>query len=117
MAMDSATSLLGTQLGAAAACAYLMQMLQKWSKTPWITEHTAGINVGVRTALALFSTIGITWAWASGEAGSHVISIAIPNGAVLLHSVWHVFVQYAIQHGWGNLLSPNPPVNPPKISA
>jgi hypothetical protein len=115
--MDGATSLLGTQLGAAAVCAYLMQALQKWSKTPWINEHTAGINVAVRAALAVVSTIGIGWAWSNGTAGGHVLTIAIPSTVILLHGLWHVFVQYAIQHGWGNLLSPNPPVAPPKISA
>jgi hypothetical protein len=103
MAMD-ATSILGSQLGAAAGCAYALNLLQKWSRTPWITSHTTGINNAVRAALALAATIGIGWAWAPIAAGGHVLSISIPSGPDLMHGIWHWFCQFAFTHVVGNSL-------------
>jgi len=106
-----ATTLLSTQLGGAAACAYLLNLLQKWSRTPWITEHTAVINKMVRAGLALATTVGISWAWsAAGDA--HVLMITIPSAAVLAHGIWHWFCQYAFTHVVGSALDAKagPPV-------
>lgn len=106
MAMD-ATTILSSQLGAAAGCAYFINLLQRWSKTPWITEHTEGINRGFRAALALATTIGIGWAWAPSIAGAHVLSITIPSVADLMHGSWHWFCQYAFTHVVGSALQKN----------
>jgi lipoprotein signal peptidase len=103
MAVD-ATSLLSSQLGGAAACAYLLNLLQKWSKTPWITEHTAGINRVVRAALALATTVGIGWAWSSTADNSHILMITIPPALSIMHGVWHWFTQYAFTHWIGAAL-------------
>jgi len=103
-----AANLLSTQIGAAAVCAYAIQLAQKWSKLPWITEHTQGINTAMRIVTSGIAAMGITWAWSPGTDGGHVLTIAIPSGAVLLTYFWHWFVQYAIQHGWGNLLTQGP---------
>lgn len=102
--MENTTSLLTSQIAAAAACSYLLNLLQKWSKTPWITEHTAGINAAVRAVLALGATVGIGWAWSSGANDTHVLMVTIPSFPVLIHGLWHWFSQYAIQHGFGKVL-------------
>lgn len=101
-------SMLSTQIGAAAVCAYLVQLLQRWSKIPWITEHTTGINAALRIVTSGAAAIGVHWAWADSSSGGHTLSIAIPSFAAILAAGWHWFVQYAIQHGWGNLLSAGP---------
>jgi hypothetical protein len=114
-------SLLSTQIGAAAVCAYLVQLMQRWSKLPWITEHTTGVNTILRVVTSGVAALGVHWAWAESSGGGHTLSIAIPSGAALLGAGWHWFVQYAVQHGWGNLLAvgpgPAPPAPPPAPSA
>lgn len=106
--MTDVTSMVATQFGGAAACAYILNLAQRWTKIPWITEHTTGINRVVRAVLALATTIGIGWAWSSGAAGSHVLSITIPSGVDLIHGLWHWFVQYAMTHFTGNVLQAFP---------
>jgi len=98
-------SMLGTQIGAAAVCAYAIQFLQRWSKIPWITEHTAGINTAARIVTSGIAALGVSWAWGDLSGGGHSLTIAIPSGATILYGLWHWFQQYAVQHGWGNLLS------------
>ena len=109
-----ATTLLSSQLGGAAACAYLLNLLQKWSRTPWITEHTATINKAVRAALALATTVGIGWAWSPAAGDGHVLTITIPAAAVLIHGTWHWFCQYAFTHVIGAALEAKagPPTTP-----
>lgn len=102
---DNTSSLIFTAVTSSAACAYLLQLLQKWSKTPWITEHTTGINVAVRAVLSAAATVGISVAWNSGSDNSHTLIIAIPSGITLLHGIWHWFGQYALQHFSGKILS------------
>lgn len=98
------SSLIFTQLTSGAACAYLLQLLQKWRKLPWITEHTDGINRFVRVAMSFGTALGISWVWAPAVTdGGHMLEIAIPSGIVLVHGLWHVFGQYALQHGWSKL--------------
>lgn len=95
------SSLIFTQLTTGAASAYLLQLIQKWKALPWITEHTDGINRGVRIVMSFGAAIGISWVWGAKAAdGSHVLSLTIPSAIVLLHGVWHWFGQYALQHGW-----------------
>lgn len=115
MTSPDATNMLATQLTAGAACAYLLQLLQKWSKTPWVTEHTDGINNAIRLGLALISSLGISWVWSGTENGGHTLTIAIPSTFAILQAAWHVFGQFALQHGWGKVLSlngSNPKENP-----
>ena len=115
MAMD-ATTLLTSQFGAAAGSQYLLNLLQKWSKTPWINEHTTGINIAVRAALAFGATVGITWAWSPTISGGHMLSIAIPSVVDLGHGLWHWFDQYAMTHIVGSILGPKslPQANGPQ---
>lgn len=111
--MDT-TSLLTSQIAAAAACSYLLNLLQRWSKTPWISQHTDGINLMVRAALAFGATVGIGWAWSAGANEGHVLTISIPGAAALIHGLWHWFSQYALTHLAGSALE-KPVPTPPQV--
>lgn len=99
-----ATNMLATQLTASAASAYFIQLLQKWEKTPWITEHTKGITAMFRVALSGVAALGVSWAWAGTDSGGHTLTLMIPSVLDLAHGVWHWFGQYAITHGFGGVL-------------
>jgi hypothetical protein len=103
--MANGTSLLSTEIGAAAVSAYAIQLAQKWSKLPWITEHTSQINFYARLLTSGVAALGVSWVWGDVAGGGHSLVISIPPAIVILHGLWHWFVQYAVQHGWGNLLS------------
>lgn len=102
--MQDTTSLLTSQIAAAAACAYLVTLLQKWSRTPWITEHTAGINIAVRVLLSVAATVGIGFAWSGSAGDGHTLTITIPPAIQLIHGLWHVFSQYCLTHLTGKAL-------------
>lgn len=97
--MDS-NSILFTHVTSAAAFAYALQLLQKWAKTPWVTEHTTGVNVALRAIFSLFASFGINWAWTGSSVSGWSVTITIPALAVLGHGVFHLFGQFALQHGW-----------------
>lgn len=98
----NAAHLLSTQLTLAAAGAYFLQLLQKWSKTPWITAHTTHITVLVRAGIAFCSTIGIHMVW-NGPANTLVITgLSLTTIGI---GLWHFFTLYAMQHGWGQLFN------------
>ena len=99
--MDSNTaSLITTQVGAAAASSYILNFVQRWRKIPWVTSHTAGINMVIRGALALVATIGISWQW---NAADHTLLISGLSLMAILHGCWSWFTQYAMTHGFGSL--------------
>ena len=87
------------QFAAGAALEYLLHLLQRWSKTPWITEHTTKITVICRAALAFFATIGLSWHYAGGT-----LVISGLSATVIAAGLWHLFRQYAVQHGFGKLI-------------
>lgn len=101
MASGDATTLLTSQIGAAAACAYFLNLLQKWSKLPWITAHTEQLNTLFRAGLAAASAIGINAVWNPTD---HSLLITGLSVATLFHGVWHWFTQYAITHMTGKVL-------------
>lgn len=96
-----ATTLLTSQIGAAAACAYFLNLLQKWQKLPWITQHTEEINFWVRAILAAGSAIGINAVWNPTD---HSLLITGLSVTTIFHGVWHWFTQYAITHMTGKVL-------------
>lgn len=103
--MDATSSLLASQIGAGAASAYIINLLQAWKRTPWISAHTAGVNIVLRSGLTLAATLGISWQWSAAPvADTHILAIMIPSGTVLLHGLWHWFNQYAIAHWVGSSL-------------
>lgn len=97
-------NMLFTQVTSGAAMAYLLRLIQKWEKLPWITQHTGGITVTFRLILSAAATLGITWQWSASEHG-HILAIAFPTAGALLHGLWLWFGQYAMQHGWGQLFN------------
>lgn len=98
-------NILFTQVTAGAASAYLMRLLQKWNRTPWITDHSHGIIVLVRVIMSAAVTLGISWTWSPAADNGHVLAIAIPSLAGIIHGAWNWFGQYALQHGWGQILN------------
>jgi hypothetical protein len=106
-----------SQLTGGAACAYLLLLLQKWSKLPWITAHTTWINFLVRVVFSLATTLGIQAVWNANLSvpGGHVLMVTVPPAAAILHAAWVWFGQYAMQHGWLNLFTMKP-VTPPLVS-
>lgn len=106
---DQAINLVLTYLAATGVCTYLLQALQKWSKTPWITEHTHWINFLVRAALSLSASLGMHWAWATNPDHSHVLTIAIPSALDLVKGLVHWVGQYFAQHVAGNIVTLSAP--------
>lgn len=98
-------NILFTQVTAGAASAYIMQLLQRWKKIPWITEHSHGVVVLVRVIMSAAVTLGISWTWSPAANNGHVLAIAIPSLAGIVHGAWNWFGQYSLQHGWSQLLS------------
>ena len=95
-----------THVTAGAACAYLLDLTKRSKKIPWVNDYSKQLNRLIRIALSGFATLGITWAWSSGStAGSHVLTIVIPPAVVIMHGSWIWFGQYALQHGWGQVLA------------
>lgn len=90
------------QFAAGAALEFGLHALEKWSKTPWITEHTTKLTVAFRVVLAFFATIGLQWHYVS--AGGGQLTITGLSVSVLAAGVWHFFRQYAVQHGFGHLI-------------
>jgi hypothetical protein len=112
-------NILFTHLTSAAALAYLMQILQSWKAVPWVTRDTTKINTILRAVLAAGATVGIGVAWTSSAGGGHQLTIAIPSIGALAHAAFSAFGQYALQHGWENILIPKPPlltISPPATS-
>ncbi len=90
-----------SQFTAAAVLEYLLHALQKWSKTPWISEHTNGITIAFRAAFAFAATLGITWKY---DGASHVLVIGGLSAVAIFTGLWHVISQYAMQHAFGGLV-------------
>lgn len=88
------------QFAAGAALEFGLKFLQRWSKTPWITEHTTKITVALRALLAFGATIGLSWHYAGGTLTITGLSVSI-----VAAGLWHFFRQYAVQHGFGHLIS------------
>lgn len=87
------------QFAAGAALEYLLHLLQSSSKVPWITEHTTKITILARAALAFFATIGLSWHYAGGTLVISGLSVSVIGAGL-----WHLFRQYAVQHGFGKLI-------------
>lgn len=95
-------SIISTQITTAAAGAYVLRLIQKWDKLPWITAHTQGVSVAMRAALAFIGTVGITWKW---DGADHVLTITGLSLVTIGAGLWHVFSLYAMQHAWGQLFN------------
>lgn len=87
------------QFGAAAALEFALHFLERWSKTPWITENTTKITAAFRVMLAFFATLGLTWHYDGGTLVITGLSVS-----VISLGLWNFFRQYALQHGFGHLI-------------
>lgn len=97
-------NLVVTQVTAGAGCAYLLQLLQKWERLPWITQHSTAINHAIRVVMSGAAVLGISSAWSPSTGGGHTLTIVIPPAMVIVHGLWTWFGQFAITHGFGSLL-------------
>lgn len=93
-------NILSTQVTVAAAGAYILRLIQKWDKLPWVTAHTDGISIAFRAIIAFCSAIGISATWNGPE---HALTITGLSVVTISYGLWHVFTLYAMQHGWGKL--------------
>jgi len=95
-------NLLFTQVTAGAACAYVLRLIQRWDKLPWVTQHTKTISMWFRIVMSFAATVGIGFQW-NGTAHSLLITgLSFP---VVALGVWHWFGQYALQHEWGQVFN------------
>ena len=113
MASGDATTLLTSQIAAAAACSYVLNLIQRWKQIPWVTANTTMINTIVRAVLALGATLGIEHVWNPSDNGGGVLMITIPPLTILLHGLWHWFSQYALTHLAGSALEKTANVSTP----
>lgn len=90
------------QFAAGAALEFGLHFLERWSKTPWITEHTTKISTFFRVVLAFFATIGLHWHYAAVNGGELVITGL--SVSVIAQGLWSFLRQYAVQHGFGHLI-------------
>lgn len=90
------------QFAAGAALEFGLHFLQQWSKTPWITVHTTKITTVFRIVLAFFATIGLQWHYATIDGGT--LTVTGLSVSVVAAGLWHLFRQYALQHGFGHLI-------------
>ena len=110
-------NILFSHLTSAAIFAYALQLLQRSEKLPWVTQHTAWVNIGLRALFSLAANLGISWVWnghLDWTAGASV-TITIPALTVLAHGVYHLVGQFGLQHGFLKVLNitdaPPPPAH------
>ena len=101
-AVPHGSTQLQTQLGAAAASAYIIILLQKVKQLPWITAHSTGINRGIRLFFSFIAAIGVDAKWNSVE---HSLLITGLSLTAVLMAGWHWFQQYAFTHMSGGLIN------------
>lgn len=90
---------------AAAACSFLLDRVQKSHIIPWVTAHTKWINLAAKIVMSGASTLGISHAWQPAATGGGTLVITIPVASVIMIGAWHWFGQFALQHGFGQLLT------------
>lgn len=93
-----------SSLTAAAACSFILKLMQRAKSVPWVTEHTEGINIGLRAGFSFLATLGISHAWNPATGGGGTLMFQIPPFTIVLIGLWHWFGQFAIQHGFGKIL-------------
>ena len=82
---------------ASAVVVWVLQMVKKSEKVPWITKETAKINRIVAVLLSGVAALGVTWVFAPAANGGHTLSISIPSAVTLVSSAWLWLKSFAIQ--------------------
>lgn len=95
-------NILSTQVTVAAAGAYILRLIQKWEKLPWVTQHSEPISTFLRIIIAGLGSLGISWSWNGAD---HTLTIAGLSFVTICYGLWHWFSLYAMQHGWGQLFN------------
>lgn len=90
---------------AAAACSFILDRVQKSEIVPWITAHTKWINLAAKIVMSGAATLGISHAWNPAPTGGGVLMVTVPAFTVIVLGLWHWFSQFALQHGFGQLLT------------
>jgi hypothetical protein len=78
-------------------CVWLIELAKRSKYLPWITAETKQVNKAASAVLAALSSAGITVLAVNQGAGSYSIQITGLTTAAILHFVWHVMGNYAVQ--------------------
>lgn len=89
-------------LGLGALAAYLIKFLQGSKYFPWITAEAKKINIAIQAMLSLLASIGIGYTW---DATTHALTITGLSLALIFHGAINWLSQFAIQHGFTNLIT------------
>lgn len=89
-------------VGLGALAAYFIKFLQGSKYFPWITAEAHKITLLVQAFLSLLATLGIGYTWSSA---THTLTITGLSFAVIFHGFLAWISQFAIQHGFTNLIS------------
>jgi len=100
-----------SSLTAAAACSMALDFAQKNKSRyfTWISAHTTKINLAAKLIMSGAATIGIAHVWAPATGGGGTLTLTIPPLSVIAIACYHWFGQFAIQHGFGRIISPSTP--------
>jgi hypothetical protein len=91
-----------TLVGVGMLFGYIVQWAKKSKYVPWLDAQSKKLTLGVQLALSGLSALGITMTW---NKEAHTVLIAGLSLATVASGAWHWFFQFAVQHGWTNLLS------------
>ena len=88
-----------SQLTSAAVVVYALQWLKRSTLFPWITMESERLNRLLAGVGAAISAAGVHFAFAVAEntSGTYVITISGLSLLNVLHGLWHVVNQFAIQ--------------------
>jgi hypothetical protein len=87
--------------GVGAACAYLLKLVQLSKRFPWISAETKRINFYAQLVLSFLSTVGIGFQY---DSAAHTLLISGLSLAAIFHAAGSWFVQFAVQHGFSNVI-------------
>lgn len=105
-------SILLSHLTSAAIFAYILQLLQQWTKLPWVTKEATTINIVIRAILSFLAILGITTAWTGSLLAGGTLTIDIPSIWIVLHGLYHFIGQFALQHAWLKIFYLDKPAQP-----
>lgn len=83
-----------SQVTSAAIVVYLLQSLKRSQWLPWLTMESARLNHFVAVGAAAVSAVGVHVAYSADEGTLLVTGLTASS---LLHSIWHIANQYALQ--------------------
>jgi hypothetical protein len=91
-----------TLVGVGMLFGYVVQWAKKSKYVPWLDAQSKKLTLMVQLGLSGLSALGITMTW---NREAHTVLIAGLSLATVFSGAWHWFFQFAVQHGWTNLLA------------